>query len=366
MTLIAKLRVLAVATTRPRIFAAARIAAMTIALLLPSAATAEPISLNLSFFTSDRSVAYLTAVKPFVDAINSEGEGLLKIVVYPSGALGKVQRELPQQVLNGAADIAFIVPGQNPELFSDTAVVGLPGLFRDVREATMTYTRLLAENSLLGYQDFFVIGAYATQPETIHSRKPIHSIADLNGQKIRANNPTEATALAKLGAVPVVLAFNETTPALSSGALDGATVPVTQLFDVGIGRLTSNHYLLGTSAAPLTLMMNRKVFDRLPEAAKTLIRKYSGEWAASSFIEAYEAIDKKIFAEIKLDTRRNIVLPSAADQKVAQAAFKAIIQDWAGASAHNRELLKLTEADLAKVRDSELGKIRAESLKDKQ
>ncbi len=361
MTLITKRSLLAILATRSKVIAVARIAAMAAALLLPLAATAEPVTLKLSFFTSDRSTAYQTAVKPFVDAVNSEGDGVIKIDVYQSGALGKVQKELPKQVLDGIADIAFIVPGQNPELFPDNTVVELPGLFRDARDASLTYTRLVAENALAGYGEFFVIGAFATQPETINSRKPIRSLADLKEQKIRVNNPTQALALAKLGALPVVLAFNETAPAISAGTLDGATVPITQMFDVGIGRLTSNHYLLGTSVAPLTLVMNRKVFDRLPENAKTLIRKYSGEWAAVQFSETYETIGKKIMDDVKADARRNIVVPSAQDQLVAQRVFKSIAQEWAAASVHNGELLKLTAASLAKVREAEVAKARAEA-----
>jgi TRAP-type C4-dicarboxylate transport system substrate-binding protein len=333
-------------------------------LLSPIAASAEPITLKLSFFTSDRSVAYQSAVKPFVDAINDEGRGLIHIEVYFSGALGKVQKELPHTVLDGTADIAFIVPGQNPDRFTDNAVVELPGLFMNVREATLTYTRLVAANALAGYDDFFVIGAYATEPEVINSRKPIKSLDDLKGQKIRVNNPTQAVALARLGALPVVLAFNETTPALSSGALDGATVPPAQLFDVGIGRLTSNHYYLGTSVAPLTLMMNRKVFDRLPEQAKVLIRKHSGEWTAARFIEAYEAFNRKVFAEIKADHRRDVVLPSPSDVAAARQAFRSIADGWA-AAAHNAELLKRAKAELAKVRVEEAGLARAFAPKDK-
>ena len=328
-------------------------------LLLPSAAGAEPIKLKLSFFTSDRSVAYQTAIKPFVDAVNNDPRGLLDIKVYFSGALGKVQRELPQQVRDGTADIAFIIPGQNPELFTDNAAIELPGLFRDVREATLTYTRLVAARALAGYEDFFVIGAYGTQPEIINSRKPINSLAELKGQRIRANNTTEATALAMLGALPVVLAFNETSPALAGGALDGATVPPAQLFDVGIGRFTSNHYFLSTSVAPLALMMNRKVFDALPRDAKGLILKYSGEWTAKKFIEAYEAVDKKVNDDIKADSRRSVIMPSPADAKTARRAFKSIIDSWAGASAHNGELLKLTGAELARVRADEATKARA-------
>jgi TRAP-type C4-dicarboxylate transport system substrate-binding protein len=357
---------LTIATVRDQINTTARIAAAAFILLLPFAAAAEPVTLKLSFFTSDRSVAYLTAVKPFVDAINSEGEGLIKIDVYFSGTLGKVQRELPQLVLDGTADIAFIVPGQNPDRFPDNTVIELPGLFRDVREATLTYSRLVAANTLAGYKDFFVIGAFATQPETIHSRKPIRSLVDLTDQKIRTNNATEATALAKLGALPVVLAFNETGPAISSGALDGATVPTAQLFDVGIGRLTSNHYRLRVSVAPLALVLSRQVFDRLPEAARNLIRKYSGEWSAVQFSDGYEKIGRKVLDEVSADNRRNIVTPSTLDQLTAQRAFKTIIRDWASASVHNRDLLQQTETELAKIRQAELGNARAEAPKDQR
>ena len=321
-------------------------------LLWPLTAHGEPIKLKLSFFTSDRSVAYQTAVKPFVDAINHNGGNLVEIELYPSGTLGRVQKELPQLVLDGTADIAFIVPGQNPELFPDNAVVELPGLFRDVREATLTYTRLVANGVLAGYRDYFAIGAFATQPEVINSRKPIRDIAGLKGLRIRTNNNTQAKALARLGAVPKVLAFNETAAELSSGALDAATVPPAQLFDVGIGRLTSNHYLLGTSAAPLALLMNRKVFDRLPEPAKALILRYSGEWTAERFIAGYQVAEKTTLAEIEADNRRSVVVPSAADRATAQRAFKAIVDEWAAANPHHRALLTATEAELAKIRSA--------------
>lgn len=320
------------------------------ALMLPSLVRAEPTKLKLSFFTSDRSVAYQAAVKPFVEAINREGKALLQVDVYLSGTLGKVQKELPQLVLDGGTDIAFIVPGQNPERFKDNAAIELPGLFQDAREATLVHTRLASIGALAGYEDFFVIGAYGTDPETVHSRKSLTTLEGLKGQKIRTNNLTESTGLAALGALPVVLAFNETTPAISSGTIDGATAPTVQLFDVGIGRLTSNHYLVPTSTAPLALVMSRKVFDRLPDEAKTLVRKYSGEWSAARFIEAYEKLSDDVLSQLRADPRRQVTVPSSADAKAAQAAFSLIRKDWAAASPHNHELLAQAQVELQKLR----------------
>ena len=162
----------------------ARALCLVIALaLLPAAATAEPIKLKLSFFSSDRSMSYLAAVKPFVDAVNTEARGLFEIDVSFSDTAGKDIALQPQFVLDGKTDIAFIVPGYTPAEFPDNTVIELPGLFRGMREATLVYTRLVALGALRGYSGFVVIGAYVTEPETIHGREAINSIDDLARQE---------------------------------------------------------------------------------------------------------------------------------------------------------------------------------------
>ncbi|RDV05827.1 C4-dicarboxylate ABC transporter substrate-binding protein [Undibacter mobilis] len=319
-------------------------------LALPAVVAAQPVSLKLSFFSSDRTVAYTAAIKPFVDAVNRDGAGLVNIEVYTSGTLGKVQRELPDLVLSGAADMAFIVPGQNPDRFVDTGVIELPGLFQSVREATLTFTELAKGQALAGYSDFFVIGVFTTSPDAIHSRKPIRSIADLRGQRIRVNNAIQAEVLTKLGARPSVIAFNETAPAIMSGEIDGALTAVPQLFDVGIGRLTSYHFLLNTSVAPLTLLMNRKALDALSPAAQAIIRKYSGDWAAASFIDVYEKADKKAFEELQQDRRRTVVIPSQADLDTARAVYATVSDEFAAKSSRHAVLVRRVHEYIAKFR----------------
>lgn len=113
--------------------------------LAPVASAAEPIKLRLAFFSSDRANVYLAAIKPFVGVVNGEAKGLIDIEVHFSGALGKLQAEQAQLVVDGKADIAFVTPGLTPDQFPDNTVVELPGLYRDMREATLVYTRLSGE-----------------------------------------------------------------------------------------------------------------------------------------------------------------------------------------------------------------------------
>ncbi len=323
--------------------------ALCLLAFLPAASAAEPIKLKLSFFSSDRSTTYLLAIKPFVDAVNADSERLIEIEVYFSGALGRLQAQQPQLVDDGVADIAFIVVGQTPGRFEDSAVIELPGLFRDARDATLTYSQLVAANALKGYEDFFVIAAFAADPNSIHSRLPAASLADLKGLKIRANNLIEAVGLERLGMMPIVLALPQTLDAISKGTIDGATLPPSALSDFGVARVATNHYFLLTSAAPLALVMNRKKFDSLPEEAQVLIRKYSGDWMIARYLKGWEALEEQELAKLKSDPRRKVIFPSAEDIDIARLAFQPVIDGWAATSAHNRGLLKMVETELAKI-----------------
>jgi len=315
-----------------------------------SAATAEPIKLKFSYFSSDRTTTYLAAVKPFVDAINAEAADLLEIEVGTSGAFGKNPAQQLQLVLDGTVDIAFIVPGYTPERFADNTVLELPGMFRDIREATLVYTRLAAANALRGYGDLVVIGAFASEPESVHTRPAVLSLADLKGKRIRANNPAQAAALESLGATAVQMPINQASSAISSGKIDGSNASPAPLIEFGISRVAAHHYLLGIGAAPLAVVMNRAKFDSLPKESQDVIRKFSGEWTAERFIATYDAENKLAIEQLRSDPNRKVVTPSQAEREQAKSAFGAVIEKWLSGDPRNRELLTQVDVEISKIR----------------
>ena len=322
---------------------------VAIALLSPLTATAEPITVKLSFYTSDRSSIYQNSIKPFVDAVNRDGQGLIEIKVEFSSAITKLHAQMPQLVVDGKTDMAHIVPGLTPGKFNDTAVMELPGLYRDSREASLVFTRLIQRGAFKGYEDFFVVGAFVSEPENIHSRKPIASIKDLEGLTIRTNNQIESDVLKKLGALPQLIAINKTTDAVSSGKVDGATFPPSMLFEFGVGRITKYHYMIQLGGAPTALVMSRKKFESLPTKAQAIVRKYSGRWLVDQSTTSMDALDKKILAQLEADPRRKVVFPSPADLEKARNVFASVTEEWAAQSTRHRELLALVKAEIAKL-----------------
>jgi TRAP-type transport system periplasmic protein len=319
--------------------------------LLPIATVAEPIKLKMAYFASDQELPYIAVLKPFADAVNNAAKGIIEIESYSGGVLGRDYRQQAQQLLDGVADMAWVNPSLTPDRFPDNDVIEFPGLFRDLREASLVYTRVMASGALRGYEDFFVITAVANFPLMINTRQPIRSLSDLRGKILRVNNHTEGNALKTIiGITPLILPVNEVALAIGRGTIDGTTMPPNVLFSYGISRITRFHYIAPFGAAPLVFLMNRKKFESLPRDGQDVIRKYSGEWAATHFIETFDAKNIQAMNDLQSDPNRLVTFPPQAELDIVQAAFQTLIETWSKESPRNTELLKLVKTEIAKLR----------------
>src|ERR1700730_13202097 len=90
--------------------------------LAPAFVSAEPIKLKFAVFSPDSERLYNTVKKPFAAAVNADSGGTIEIELYPNGALGRAPQQQAQMVLDGVADIGFIVPTFTPGRFSESEV----------------------------------------------------------------------------------------------------------------------------------------------------------------------------------------------------------------------------------------------------
>jgi TRAP-type transport system periplasmic protein len=326
---------------------------MIAAVLLPAAVFAEPIKLKMAYFSSDREPPYVAVLQPFAEAVNRDARGILEIVPYPGGVLGRSYPQQVQQVLDGVADLAWVNPNLTPERFPDNEVLEFPGQFRDLREASLVFSRLVAAGRLRGYDDFFVVAAAANFDQILHTRPPIEQIADLRGKTLRVNNEIEGVVLKALGVNPTVIAVNETALAISRGTIDGAVLSPNALFAYGAARITRYHYDVSLGAAPLALLMNRQKFASLPQAGQDVIRKYSGEAAVAGFITAYNASNLQAMNDLRSDANRRVITPSASDLEVLHAVFKHSIETWRNERPRNLQLANAVKAEIAKLRSGD-------------
>jgi TRAP-type C4-dicarboxylate transport system substrate-binding protein len=321
-----------------------------LAALLPASAVAEPVVLKLSFFGPDTEVNYAKAIKPWVDAVNADASRAVKIEAYPNGALGKSLPAQPQMILDGVADIAFVNPALVPGRFPDDQVFELPGLTADMKEAMQLYQELLKSNSLRGYSDYYVVGSLMNAHAHVFSRRPVKSVHDLKGLKVRISGAVIGQTVRELGVVPVLMPPNEVVEAMGRGTIDATTTVPAAVVDFGIDRVTSYDFLVQLGTNPFAVLMNRKKFESLPEPARDVIAKYSPGWLNDVYLKNLSAYNDSVIAQFRADKKRTVVTPSEPDMKVIKAASEKVTADWAGKDPHNAQLLAKARELLAQIR----------------
>ena len=316
----------------------------------PLPATAEPVTLKLSFFASETEVNYARAIKPWVDAVNADPSRAVRIEAYPNGALGKALPAQPQLILDGVADIAFVNPSLGPGRFPDDQVFELPGLLQNLTEGVKLYEELVKANLLHGYSDYYVVGAFMNLQYMIFARRPIKSIADLKGMKVRINGAVIGQTVKELGMVPVLMPPNEVVEAMGRGTIDATTTVPAAVVDFGIDRVTSHDYLLPLGAGPLAVLMNRKKFDSLPQPAQDVIAKYSIRWIDDTYVRELGKYNDELIARFKADPKRTVTAPSQGDLATLQPVYQKVNAEWVAKSPGNAELLGKVRELLARIR----------------
>ncbi len=321
-----------------------------LATLLPLQALAQPVTLKLSFFGPDTEVNYVKAIKPWVDAVNADPSGAVKIEAYPNGALGKALPAQPQMVLDGVADIAFVNPALVPGRFPDDQVFELPGLVQNMKEGVQLFQALLKSDSLRGYSDYFVVGSLMNANAHVFSRKPIKSVNDLKGLKVRISGAVIGQTVKELGVVPVLMPPNEVVEAMGRGTIDATTTVPAAVVDFGIDRVTSSDYLIQLGTNPFAILMNRKKFESMPKAAQDVIVKYSPGFINDIYVKNLSAFNDSVIEQFRADKKRTVVTPSEADLKAIKAASEKVTAEWAAKSPGNAQLLVKAREILAQIR----------------
>ncbi|MBW4092642.1 MAG: TRAP transporter substrate-binding protein DctP [Proteobacteria bacterium] len=316
----------------------------------PEAVAEEIAKLKLAMFSPSTEMTWVTTINPWANAVNAAGKGVVEVEKYPNGALGRALPQQAQMVLDGVADIAFVIPGVTPGRFPDNEVMDLPGLFGSLREATLVYTALIQQHVLRGFENYHVIGAMATSPFEIDSRSKVTSLTDRKGKKIRVTNASQALTLKELGAVPILMPVDEVPEAIERGTIDGSTEFPGAMYDFGIDRVTRYDFFLNVGVSSLTLLMNRKKFMSLSPAAQTIIRRFGGYWYADLFIKGYGAYNAALLKKMNQDPHRVESFPTVAEEARAQTVFSEVITDWEKRNTRNSALLARVRKEIDKVR----------------
>jgi TRAP-type C4-dicarboxylate transport system substrate-binding protein len=323
-----------------------------------SPAAAQEIKLKLSHFVPPSHNHHVAVLAPWVEEVRKRTNGRVEITIFPGATLCKP----PQQyecARDGIADIAFAVTGWTPGRFPRSSVIELPFMQRTAATGSQILADLWDKHLKAEYEDVQLLYMNVHPAGHIHTHsKPVRTLDDFRGLKIRTPTATVGDLLEMLGAAKVGMPVTQIYESMSNKVIDGFVVPYEVFPPLKFYEVSRYHTEVGMYTTAFATMMNKKKFESLPaDVRKVLVEttsKESGYWkrVGESWDRA-EVPGRKTITDRKSEI---YVLPKE-DRKRWREAVRGLDDKWV-AEAEKRglagkELLKVTRDLSAKYGEAD-------------
>lgn len=206
------------------------------------------------------------------------GKAEIELTSLPE--LGLTGFELVRVMRAGLVDIADVLPtyvsGDVPLIEG----VDLPGFFSfdefdKSRQAHVAWHKVMKANQ--GKLGGVFLGSYGYAYQVLFSRKPISSLADMKGLKVRVFGAAQTDFVRALGAEPVSLAVAEVYSALERGTVDAAITGTIAGFNLKWFEVTKYMVDLQMGPVMIGLVASKRTWDRLPADVQKALHGIGGE-----------------------------------------------------------------------------------------
>ncbi len=197
------------------------------------------------------------------------------IRVFHSHRLGE-EKETIEQTRVGAIDLNRTNVAPIGTLIPAANVLSLPFLFRSFDHLHKVLDESIGDEMLEQFQRHGFVGLtfYDSGARSIYNRvRPVHSLADLKGMRIRVQQSDLMVAMIKaLGAEPIELPYGQVSTGLSTGLIDGAENNWPSYVMTGHYKLAPHYTLTGHTMGPEVLVMSLRAWESLSAEDRSIFR----------------------------------------------------------------------------------------------
>ena len=228
--------------------------------------TSKPITLSIAHESNPGEGRYIASEK-WKELVEERSGGSITINVYPSSQLGS-KADVMEQILMDEpillnTDGSFLCEYGAPEI----SIMSMPYVFDDWDQVnTLVESDWFAQQeALLADNGIRVVNAsWALGERQLITTKPVYTLADLKGLKIRVpNNTISVVEFECFGATSTPMALGDVYTALQQGTIDGQENPIDFLYNGGYGEVCGYVTLTGHVKMPLQWVMSENVWNSM-------------------------------------------------------------------------------------------------------
>jgi TRAP-type C4-dicarboxylate transport system substrate-binding protein len=245
------------------------------------------------------------AAADWAKEIEKRTNGRVKINVFSSGTLTPADQTYDGAV-KGISDIGMSCFAYTRGRFPVMEVLDLPMGYPNGRTAMRVANDFFMKFKPKELDGVKVLYIHAHGPGLLHTLKPVQSLPEMKGMKIRSTG-LSAKVVEMLGAVPVAMPQGGTYEALQRGVVDGTFTPIETLKSwkqAEVIKYTTDSSGVGYTTA-MFVVMNLKKWNALPkdiqeifEAVSPIIQDYikttdAKDMPGKSIVNELERLIKK-------------------------------------------------------------------------
>lgn len=262
-------------------------------------AFAADVTLKLHQMLPPQATIPAKVLEPWAKKVEADSKGRIVVELYPSMQLGGRPADLVDQVKDGVVDLTWTLFGYTPGRFPKSEAFELPFMVTTAEATSVAFQDYYEKHLKDELKDYHVLAVHTHGPGILHTiaSKPIKSLADMKGLKLRGTSKVVNQMLEAMGAAPIGMPVTAVPESLSKSVIDGTVVPWEVTPSIKIAELAPNHTQFtgknGLYTGTFFFAMNKDSYEALPADLKKIIDANSGKDLARLFGQAMDAGDKR-------------------------------------------------------------------------
>jgi len=216
-------------------------------------------------------------VTQFAADVDKATGGKVKIQVHANASLFKAN-EIKRAVQGNQAQIGeILISGYSNEdpVFGVDSVPFLATSYADAEKLWKASRKALEDR--FAKQGLMILYSVPWPPQGIYSTKPLNSVADMKGLKMRTYNPYTSRIAELAGAQPVTIQAAELAQAMATGAVNANITSGATGYDTKAWEVVKNYYDTQAWLPKNIVFVNKQAFDALDKASQQAILKCAQE-----------------------------------------------------------------------------------------
>ena len=293
--------------------------------LSTSAVAAKPILIK-AHFTNNPGEPQIVAGELFKKIVEEKTNGNIKIEIYPNNQLGE-SRSVLEGIQLGTVQMANVT-GPMLSFVPELVIFELPFLFKNRDHMYAVLDSEIGDSLKPHFEKrgFHLLGFWDVGVRHILTvEKPINSMADLKGLKIRTmGNPAHLDAYRAFGASPLPMAYGELYTALEQKVIDGAEAANINYESKKFYEPAPNWSQVGWIHLVGYTVLSKKLYDGLSKEYKQIIDDAAKEMNDLER-KLYREKDEGLLPELE---KRGVKV-TYPDRKPFMEASKQVYEKWA-------------------------------------